>query len=113
MAEDENIFNAMTRMGERVAALEARSGAEIAALKADTAMIRSQGHELNNRLQEVIGLFSAGQNNLGRAQATLEGHMRSCDVRGARLEWLARVIAVAVIGMLGFLIKLHFFPGYL
>lgn len=44
-----------TRMAERVAALEARTGTEIAALKQDTAAIRTMFHDANNKMQVLIG----------------------------------------------------------
>ena len=98
------LLNTLTRMGERLAALEARNGAEIDALKRDTEAIRDQGHKLRNELQEFIRLMI-------KAQTSLEAHIVVCDHRGVRLERVGYGVATVVITILGFLLKQQFFPS--
>lgn len=47
-------FAVITRMSERVAAIEARVAVEIANLKEDTKVIRSAIHEINNNSQQTL-----------------------------------------------------------
>lgn len=98
------MFNAISRIESRVAALEAGSRAEIAALKRDTEAIRLGGHELREELQKIVAVVIT-------EQATMKGHMISCDKRGARLERLGMAALATMLTVLAFLIKLRFFPG--
>lgn len=49
------LLGPLTRMGEKVAAIEGRFGAEITALKEDTAQIRRMLHDMANAQQVSIG----------------------------------------------------------
>jgi hypothetical protein len=98
------IFNAISRIESRVAALEARNGAEIAGLKRDTEAIRQSGHEIGNTLTAFIASSSADR-------MVMRGHMEECAKRAARQEWYGRLILTAMVGTLAFFIKAHFFPA--
>lgn len=103
-ATEGELLSIVTRMENRVSSLEARSEEQIKALKTDTESIRIQGHALANRLTEFTSHVIEGQ-------TILKAHMAACEKRGAQQVWLARTIFLAVLAVLGFLIKIHFFPG--
>jgi hypothetical protein len=63
----------LTRMGERLAGLEARATVEIAALKQDTQVIRSSMHDTNNNMQ----LFVAAERQCASSLATLSVQMQT------------------------------------
>jgi len=98
--------SAVSRLGERVAALEARASAEIAALKDDTAHIRHTQHEVANTIQGFIATSSTNQ-------LLLTEHLKICDTRSARLERIAWGVMAGVVAVLGLLLKIHFFPTVL
>jgi chromosome segregation ATPase len=72
----DQIFNPLTRLGERVAVIEAN----YSNLKEDTASIRSNIHHSNNKMQELIALereCSMSLDQLVSAQATMAQQVRS------------------------------------
>ena len=89
--------NTLSRMGERLAALEGRTQAQIASLQADTTQIRQMGHELRTELQNVVAVALAGQ-------TAIRGHMEQCERRAARQEKIGFLILTAMIAALGFLV---------
>ena len=91
----------ISRLGERVAALEARSVAEIAALKDDTAHIRSTQHEFANQMQVFISATHS-------EQTLLREHVKLCDARSARLEKVSFAVLGLLITLLGLLLNAHF-----
>jgi len=44
-------------------------------------------------------------------ETTMMIHLRECERRGLRIERLGWAIGTGVLATLGFLLKLHFFPG--
>lgn len=104
MTDEQDLrLNALTRMGERVAALEARSTTEIAALKKDTEVIRSSMHDIGNTLQQFIATSYADR-------AIMQSHMKECTERSVRMEWYGRFILMTLIAVVAFLLEKHFWP---
>ena len=104
-ADDANsdLTAALSLLAQRVAALEARSVAEIAALKVDTAHIRATQHEVASTIQGFIVTSTASQTLLGE-------HLKICDDRAARLERIAWAALSVMVSVLALLLKIHFFP---
>ena len=120
MADDEGAIsnstgnmlqNTMARMEARIAALEARNGAEIAGLKRDTEMIRSNMHEYATTMQQFIGAINMDRSTVMADRIVMQEHIKECARRAARQEWYGRAILAGLVGLLGFLLKAHFFPG--
>ena len=95
--------NVISRMGERLASLEASTRLEIAALKQDTETIRSNLHRALNTMQEFIISSQADK-------AILREHLMRCDTRGQRIEKLIWGVAGGI-GAL-FLIWAQHFMGW-
>src|SRR5690348_14802541 len=91
----------ISRMGERLAALEAASKLEIAALKQDTETIRANLHRALNTMQEFIVSAQADK-------AILREHLLRCDNRGQRIERVIWGVAGGV-GALFIIWVTHFF----
>lgn len=64
----------LTRMGERVAALEARATSEIAALKKDTEIIRTAIHDINNNQQRIFAAEQQCANGLATLVEKMTSH---------------------------------------
>lgn len=92
--------NVISRIGERLAALEASTKLEIAALKQDTETIRSNLHRALNTMQEFIVSAQADK-------AILREHLLRCDARGQRIERVIWGVAGGI-GMLFILWAQHF-----
>lgn len=64
----------LTRMGERVAALEARATTEIASLKRDTEVIRAAIHDINNNQQRFVAAEQQCASGLALLTEKMAGH---------------------------------------
>ena len=90
----------ISRIGERLAALEVSTRIEIAALKQDTETIRSNLHRALNTMQEFIISSQADK-------AILHQHLVRCDARGQRIERLIWGVAGGI-GALFIIWATHF-----
>jgi hypothetical protein len=97
-------LNQLSRLSERVAALEARNGAELNNIREDLKMMRNTMHEVSNTITKAVISAEADR-------SVMTAHMKECAMRAGRQEWYGRVILAAIVATLGFLIKAHFFPG--
>ena len=92
--------NAIGRMGERLAALEARTDARIGQLMADAARIRDNLHQAMETMQQFIASVSADK-------AVMTQHIADCAKRGARLEKLVWIIIAGVLGLVFMWLRQH------
>lgn len=102
----------LTRMGERLAALEARANSEIASLKGDTEAIRRLLHESNQTLTAFIGQQIAANSSAKADRELLDQHMKMCDRRGQILNRAAWTVVGTLFLILGYLLS-HGLPWML
>ena len=88
--------NVISRMGERLAALEVRTNA----LTDDTKRIRDNQHEAANVLQQFIAVVS-------NDKAVMMQHIADCAKRGARMERLGWMILTGIVGLIFLWIQRH------
>lgn len=85
----------LTRMGERIASVDARLTAEVAAIKEDTSRIRTGQHDINNTLMRSIAAEQECAFGLKQLTAQLTSHTEQLTSLAASVRELATVKAQA------------------